>query len=204
MRSALVRGYYFITGGELSRRGDLSDVKAAVRAGVGIVQYRAKDASSAVMYKKARVLKRLCRGALFLVNDRVDIALAVDADGVHLGQDDLPLSVARKLLGKKKIIGLSVSTVAQAARAVRDGADYLGVGPVYATATKKDAARPVGVDLIRKIKTKFNIPVVVIGGISVDNAPSVIAAGADAVCAISAVVAQADAGRRIREFQAFF
>jgi thiamine-phosphate pyrophosphorylase len=204
MKPGSVRGYYFVTGGKLSRRGDVSDVRAAVAAGVKIVQYRDKGVSSAVMYEKARRLKRLCKGALFLVNDRIDIALAVNADGVHLGQDDVPIAVARRLLGKKKVIGVSVSTLAQASRAVRDGADYLGVGPIYATSTKTDAHRPVGTGLIRKIKAKFTIPVVVIGGISADNAPDVIAAGADALCAISAVVAQPDACRRIREFQDFF
>jgi thiamine-phosphate pyrophosphorylase len=199
-----IHGFYFITGGDLSRRGDLSDARVAMRAGVPVVQYRDKGADSAVMYQKAQTLKRLCKEALFIVNDRVDIALAVNADGVHLGQDDVPLAVARKLLGKNKIIGVSVSTLGQAARAARGGADYLGVGPVYATATKTDAHRPVGIDLIKKIKARFPIPVVVIGGISLDNAPDVIAAGADAVCAISAVVTKADAGRQIRKFQMLF
>jgi thiamine-phosphate pyrophosphorylase len=199
-----INGFYFITGGDLSRRGDLADVLAAMRAGVMIVQYRDKTASSAEMYRKALALKRLSRGALFLVNDRIDIALAVDADGVHLGQKDMPLAVARKLLGKKKVIGVSVNTLAQAAGAVAGGADYLGVGPIYSTATKTDADRPVGTDIIRKIKARFNLPVVVIGGISIDNAPKVVSAGADALCAISAVVAKADVGRQIRKFQMLF
>jgi thiamine-phosphate pyrophosphorylase len=199
-----LKGYYFITGSDLSRHGDLSDVRAAVGAGVSVVQYRDKDADSAAMYRKAHALKRLCKGAMFLVNDRIDIALAVNADGVHLGQHDFPLAVARKLLGKKKVIGVSVSTVSQAARAVREGADYLGVGPIYATSTKTDAHRPVGVDLIRKIKARFDLPVVVIGGISVDNAPQVIAAGADALCAISAVVTKRDVASSIRAFRDLF
>ena len=204
MRPGSVQGYYFITGGDLSRRGDISDVRAAISAGVKIVQYRDKGSDSAVMYLKARELKRLCKNALFLVNDRVDIALAVNADGVHLGQHDLPLAVARKLMGKEKIIGVSVSTISEAASAVRGGADYLGIGPVYATTTKIDAARPVGVELIKKVKARFDIPVVVIGGISIDNAPSVIAAGADALCAISAVITKAGVCRKIRGFQSFF
>ncbi len=199
-----IRGYYFITGGALSRRGDVPDVRAAMAAGVSVVQYRDKGAASAALYQKAHALKRLCKGALFLINDRVDIALAVNADGVHLGQDDMPLAVARKLLGKKKVIGVSVSTMGQAVRAVSAGADYLGVGPIFATGTKTDARCPVGVDLIRKIKARFSIPVVAIGGISVDNAPGIITAGADALCAISAVVTKADAGRQIKKFQMFF
>ncbi|HQO38651.1 MAG TPA: thiamine phosphate synthase [Candidatus Omnitrophota bacterium] len=202
MRS--VRGFYFITGGALSRRGDVADVRVALRAGVRVVQYRDKDASSAVMYRKARVLKRLCGGALFIVNDRIDIAMAAGADGVHLGQDDMPLAAARQILGKRKIIGISVRTVRQARQAVAGGADYLGVGPVFTTATKADAGRPRGLGLIKRIRAEFDIPLVAIGGISLDNASSVIAAGADALCAISAIVARRDIAVRIKAFQKLF
>ena len=199
-----IKGYYFITGNGLSRRGDARDARQAVGKKVSVVQYRDKTASSAVLYRRARELRRICSKTLFIVNDRVDIALAVDADGVHIGRDDLAIAAARKILGRKKIIGVSVSTVSQAAAAVAAGADYLGVGPVYATATKSDADKPTGVDLIRAIKDRFDIPVVAIGGITLDNAPAVIKAGADALCAISAVVAKPDAGVQIRKFQALF
>ena len=199
-----ISGFYFITGGDSSRHGDAFDVRAAIGAGVSVVQYRDKNASSAAMYQKARALKRLCRDALFLLNDRIDIALAVNADGVHLGQDDMPLYAARRILGRKKVIGVSVSTIAQAAKAVKEGADYLGVGPVYATATKADAGCPVGEGLIRKIKARYNVPIVAIGGISAGNAASVIDAGADAICAISAVVARAGVRKHIREIQELF
>lgn len=199
-----IKGYYFITGGPLSRHGDMADVREAIKAGARVIQYRDKNASSQRMYRTAKELKRLCKNALFIVNDRVDIALAVNADGVHLGQEDMPLAVARRLLGQKKIIGVSVSTMSDAAAAIRGGADYLGVGPVFPTSTKKDAGSPLGADLIRRLKARFNIPVVAIGGITLDNAPDVIAAGADALCAISAVVAKPDLTARIRTFQSFF
>lgn len=204
MRMRSVRGFYFITGGDLSRRGDVADVRVALRAGVRAVQYRDKDASPAMMYRKARALKRLCGTALFIVNDRIDIAMAAGADGVHLGQDDMPLAAARRILGKQKIIGISVRTLRQARQAVAGGADYLGVGPVFTTATKVDAGRPCGSGLIKRIKAEFDIPLVAIGGISLDNAPSVIAAGADALCAISAIVARHDTAVRIRAFQKLF
>jgi thiamine-phosphate pyrophosphorylase len=109
-----MRGYYFITDAGLSRAGNLSDVKNALTAGVTVVQYREKQAPARQMYEEARQLKRLCQETIFLVNDRVDIALAVEADGVHLGQDDLPYEAARRLLGKHKIIGLTVRTLAEA------------------------------------------------------------------------------------------
>jgi thiamine-phosphate pyrophosphorylase len=198
----MIKGYYFITGNDLSRRGDVYDVRQAIRCGVTVVQYRNKTTSSAVLYREALQLRSVCTKALFIINDRIDIALAVDADGVHIGQDDLSITVARKILGKKKIIGVSVSTFSQAADAANAGADYLGVGPVYATATKSDAEEPTGVALIRRIKGRFGIPVAAIGGITFDNAPSVITAGADALAAISAVVTKPDVCARIRKFQA--
>jgi len=199
-----IRGYYFITDNGLSRAGSVSDVRCGVRAGVGVVQYRNKDCSTAAMYKEAFKLRALSKKSLFIVNDRIDIAVAVDADGVHLGQDDMPLTVARQLLGKDKIIGVSVCNPVQAAAAFAQGADYLGVGPIFSTATKLDAARPVGIDLIRAIDRKFDIPLVAIGGITLENAPEVIAAGADAVCAISAVITRFDVVREIKRFQKLF
>ncbi|HOU35662.1 MAG TPA: thiamine phosphate synthase [Candidatus Omnitrophota bacterium] len=205
MRKLLkIKGYYFITGGPLSRRGDAADVRDAVKAGARVIQYRDKNASSERMYGTAKKLKRLCKNALFIVNDRIDIAMAVGADGVHLGQQDIPLAVARRLLGEKKVIGVSVRTAEQARRAVAGKADYLAVGPVFPTSTKKDAGSPLGVDLIRRLKARFDIPVVAIGGITLDNAPDVIAAGADALCAISPVVTGRAVSAEVKKFQALF
>jgi thiamine-phosphate pyrophosphorylase len=132
----------------------------------------------------------------------VDIALAVDADGVHVGQDDMPAPLARKLMGPGKIIGVSVDNVEQALQAERDGADYLGAGPIFATPTKPDAAPPIGLDGLAEICRRVSIPVVAIGGITAENAGAVIAAGADGVAVVSAVVAAEnveEAARRLRQ-----
>jgi thiamine-phosphate pyrophosphorylase len=199
-----MKGYYFITDCRLSRAGNAGDVAQALGAGVRMVQHRDKEADSAAMIAEARLLRRLCREALFLINDRVDVALAVDADGVHLGQEDLHYREARRLLGEKKIIGITVNTMEQAVEAARLGADYLGVSPIFATQTKPDAGEPAGLDLLREIRALVSLPLIAIGGITLDNAPDVIEAGADGVCAISAVVTQPDVGEAIAEFQKLF
>jgi thiamine-phosphate pyrophosphorylase len=149
-------------------------------------------------------LGELCRHTLFRVNDRVDVALEVGADGVHLGQEDLSCHEARKLLGPDKIIGVTVHNVAEALAAQAGGADYLGVSPIFSTATKADAGDPTGVALLNEIRRRVTLPLVAIGGITLANAPAVIAAGADAVCAISAVVAHPDVKSEIGKFQRLF
>lgn len=199
-----LRGYYFITDAQLSRAGNSRDVQSAVAAGVDVVQYRRKEGTSAALYTEAAALKALCRGPLFIINDRVDIAQAVEADGVHLGQDDLPLPVARKLLGPGKIIGLTVHSVEEARRAEVMGADYLGVSPIFATRTKSDAGLPAGIELVQRIKTVVKLPVVAIGGIDLANAPKVVRAGADCLCAISAVVTREDVTSEIGKYQRLF
>jgi len=197
-------GYYFITDASLSRAGNMKDVKNALLAKVKFVQYRAKRLSTKEMYQEALELRKICRKVVFLINDRLDIALGVDADGVHLGQDDLPYQVARKLLGEKKIIGLTVHNVKEAKEAKRAGANYISVSPIFKTKTKYDAGKPVGSALLEKIKEKISIPVVVIGGINLTNAGEVIRAGADGLCAISAVVTKRDVRGEIEKFQELF
>jgi thiamine-phosphate pyrophosphorylase len=200
-----MRGYYFITDAGLSRAGDRADVSAAVSTGVDVVQYRLKNASSRQMFDEAAELAALCRGkTLFLVNDRVDIAAAVNADGVHIGQEDLSYAAARRILGSRKIIGVTVHNLDEALEAQQLGADYLGVSPIFTTATKPDAGAPAGPALIRQIKAAVTIPVVAIGGIHLENAPSVIEAGADCLCAISAVVTRPDVAEAIRHFQRLY
>ena len=132
----MLKGYYFITDDELSLKGNFSDVKQAVEAGIRIIQYRSKNKSTFQMCKEAAELKNSVAKALFIVNDRVDIALAIDAHGVHLGQEDMSYDQARKILGKDKIIGVSVRNIEQAVQAQKQGADYIGVGPVFSTQTK--------------------------------------------------------------------
>ncbi|MBU1727636.1 MAG: thiamine phosphate synthase [Candidatus Omnitrophica bacterium] len=199
-----MKGYYFITDDSLSRRGNFSDVKSALKAGVKIIQYRNKRAGTRQMYLEAKKLRPLCRGAFFIVNDRVDIALAVGADGVHIGSEDMSYPIVRKLLGKGKIIGMTVRTLSQAKAAERLGADYIGVSPIFPTRTKKDAGKARGVKLIRGIKKQVKIPVIAVGGISLCNAKDVIRAGADGLCAISAVVTKANVSKEIKKFQELF
>lgn len=199
-----MKGFYFITDADLSRKGNITDVRDAVSAGVGIVQYRNKKAGSREMFEEAKSLREICKGRIFLVNDRIDIALAAGADGVHIGQDDLPYSEARKLLGKDKIIGLTVHTVMEAVEAGRAGADYIGVSPIFETKTKLDAGKPAGLKLIEEIKNKVSIPIAAIGGINLANAAGVIKSGADMICAIYATVAAENVKEEIEKFQRLF
>jgi thiamine-phosphate pyrophosphorylase len=199
-----MRGYYFITEARLSRAGNLSDVASAVAAGVRVVQYREKQGRPRDLVAEARQLRELCRHTLFLVNDRVDVALEVGADGVHLGQEDLSYHEARKLLGPHKIIGVTVRNGAEALAAQAGGADYLGVSPIFSTATKADAGAPIGVALLAEIRRRVSLPLIAIGGITLANAPEVIRAGADGICAISAVVTRPEVKAEIDKFQKLF
>jgi len=199
-----VRGYYFITEATLSRAGNENDVAAAVAAGVRVVQYRQKQGRTRDLVAEARQLRQLCRHTRFLVNDRVDLALEVGADGVHLGQEDFSYHEARQLLGPDKIIGVTVHTVAEALAAQAGGADYLGVSPIFATGTKAEAGAPTGVAFLAEIRRRVTLPLVAIGGITLANAPAVIGAGADGVCAIGAVVTKPDVKSEIDKFQKLF
>ena len=196
---------YVITDSKASRgRSHLQVAEAAIAGGADVLQLRDKEASSGRLYRDALLLRKITRDAKvpFIVNDRLDIALAVDADGVHLGQADLPASVARGMMGPGKILGVSVDTAEEALRAEKDGADYLGVGPVFeARGTKPDAGEPVGVDRIARIRRHCSLPIVAIGGINAENALKVREAGADAAAVISAIVSADDislAARRLK------
>ena len=199
-----MKGFYFITDANLSLAGSKSDVRAAAKAGASIIQYRRKECTTAFLYKEAMELKALCGAAKFIINDRIDIALAVDADGVHVGRDDLPVKVVRNLLGQDKIIGVTVRDPEEAVKAEKEGADYLGVGPVYYTSTKKDAGSPAGIQLIEHVQNICRLPVVAIGGITLENAGEVIKAGADMICAVRATVAEPDVEKAVSEFQKLF
>ncbi len=201
----MIKGYYFITDSGLSKKGNLSDVRDAVEAGVTIVQYRSKMGKTDSILEEAKALKEICKGkATFIINDIVGIALSVDADGVHVGQGDMPYETARKLLGKDKIIGVTVHDLKEAMAAEKRGADYLGVSPVFSTTTKNDAGEACGVGLIREIRKNCKIPITAIGGVTIDNVKEVIDAGVDAVCAISAVVTKDDVKGEIEKFQKLF
>lgn len=197
-------GYYFITDASLSRAGNINDVNNALKAKVKFVQYRNEHADTKEMYDEALRLRKICQNVNFLINDRVDIALSVGADGVHLGQEDMPYKIARKLLGKNRIIGLTVHNLKEAKAAQRLGADYLSVSPIFATKTKTDAGKPVGLVLLKSIKEQVSIPIIAIGGINLSNAREVIRSGADGLCAISAVVTKGDVRKKIEKFQELF
>lgn len=198
-----MHGFYFITDDDLSLNGSFSDVKAAMQAKVEVIQYRCKVQSMKFMYQQAKKLKQLSQGALFIVNDRIDLALAVAADGVHLGQDDMPCDLARKILGPDRVIGISVHNPEQASIAQEQGASYIGIGAVFATNTKAEAI-PLGIKLVEQVKKQVSIPVVAIGGLNLENVKQVIEAGIDAVCAISAVVTKQDVAQEILKFQRLF
>ena len=200
----MLKGYYFITDDRLSRAGNISDVKNALKAGVTVVQYRNKYAGTKQMYEEALKLRAICKHVIFLINDRVDIALSAGADGVHIGNDDLPYDVARKLLGRKRIIGVTVHSLKEAKEAQRVGADYVGVSPIFTTKTKIDAGRSLGIRLIKEIRSHLSIPIIAIGGINLSNAIKVIEAGPDGLCAISAVVTKPGVKREIEKFQRLF
>jgi thiamine-phosphate pyrophosphorylase len=193
--------FYLVTDSGLSKKGTLSDVSNAVEAGCRIVQYREKDRSTKEMVKEAFLIKGICEGkAIFLVNDRIDVAMAVDADGVHIGQDDMPIAIARQLLGKDKIIGLTVHNLREALEAEQDGADYVGLSPIFDTSTKKDAGEGISPESVRGVKNALNIPIVAIGGINKENCMSVVRGGADSLVAISAIVCSADVKRETTDF----
>lgn len=175
-------------------------VAAALAAGVGLVQYRAKQADDRIRLAEALALRELCsrHGALFLINDRIDLALAVDADGVHLGQDDLPPALARRLLGPDRLIGRSTHTLTQLRQAVTDGCDYVGVGPVHATPTKP-GREPVGLAYVRQAAAEAPIPWFAIGGIEAANLEAVLEAGASRVAVVRAITDAGDPAAASRE-----
>ena len=196
---------HVLTDRKLSRgRSHLQVAEAAIAGGADVLQLRDKEASSGRLYQEALQLRKLTRDTqvAFIVNDRLDIALAVDADGVHVGQSDLPASVARRILGPGKILGVSVVTVEEAIRAEKDGADYLGVGPVFeARGTKADTGEPLGVDCIARIRAHCRLPIVAIGGINAENAWKTREAGADAAAVISAIVSADDISQATRRLK---
>ena len=185
---------YLVTDdGCLQGRAFIDCVREALEGGVTLVQYRAKTASSAEMYAEALQMKALCDSfnVPLIINDRLDIAMAVGAAGVHLGQDDLPCAAARKILGEDYIIGVSAHNPAEAKAALQSGADYLGCGAVFGTATKADVKK-LGTDGLAAICREKRLPVVGIGGVTADNYREVRAAGADGAAIVSGILAQSD------------
>ncbi|NLM13855.1 MAG: thiamine phosphate synthase [Epulopiscium sp.] len=168
-------------------------VKEAIEGGVTLVQLREKDISSLEFYHTALRLKQITSQyhIPLMINDRLDIALAVDAEGIHLGQKDIPCTVARKLMGKNKIIGVSAATVEEAKKAEEDGADYIGVGALFSTNTKQDT-RAVSIELLKEIKNNVSIPVVAIGGINENNVSLLKDTNIDGIAVVSAILGKKD------------
>jgi thiamine-phosphate pyrophosphorylase len=195
---------YLITGDEGGERETVRTVDAALKGGVDVVQLRKKTMPKGEQYEIALALRRLTalHDALLIINDHADIAIAADADGVHLGQDDLPVEAVRALPGfEQRLIGRSTHSVEQARQAMREGADYFAVGPVHATPTK--AGRPaVGTGLVRDVASFADRPFVAVGGLDRETAPGVVGAGAPAIAVVRAIYDAADpaeAARRLRQ-----
>ncbi|PQV63995.1 thiamine-phosphate diphosphorylase [Abditibacterium utsteinense] len=186
--SKRLRGLYVITDACLGG-GHLSMARAALDGGAKILQLRDKNTPPRQILAVARQIRAWTqeKGALFLINDRIDLALLCEADGVHLGPDDWPISEARRVLGPQKIIGASTGTPAEARAAEAEGANYLGAGAVFGTQTKGDAGAPIGLDGLRAIALATSLPVAAIGGVNFGNIASTLAAGARMACVISAL-----------------
>jgi thiamine-phosphate pyrophosphorylase len=190
-----MRGLYLVTDRSLCGTKPLQDViLQAIKGGIGYVQLREKDISTRKFIEEARSIKKILESHKIplIINDRIDVALACGANGVHIGQDDMPYAEARALMGKKAIIGLSVETWDDVEKSQNLDVDYIGVSPVFATPTKKDTKGAWGLEGLAKIKAISNHPIVAIGGINESNAAEVMAAGADCLAVVSAICAAVD------------
>lgn len=206
MKPKIDYSIYLVTDRDLMSTQTLEEaVEQSILGGCTLVQLREKDCSSLDFYNTAVKIKNITDkyNVPLLINDRLDIALAIDAAGVHVGQSDLPVSVVRKIIGEDKIIGISAGTLEEALRGQKDGADYLGVGAMYATGTKKDA-NPTSMEELRKIRDKVSLPIVVIGGINKERVKDFQGTGIDGLAIVSAIIAQKDIAGAAREIKASF
>lgn len=198
-------GLYIILDPSVRPARPLTDVlRAAAEAGASLFQYRNKTASMKEAYGEALALRQAAAqaGVLFIVNDRCDLALAVDADGVHLGQEDLPLDLARKVMGPGKVIGISTHNPDQVREATNGKPDYLGFGPIFKPGSKQDHDPVVGLEGLRTIRSLTALPVFAIGGIQIDQVSEVMQAGADGVAVISAILKVPDISYAVNAFLA--
>ncbi|GMV49358.1 MAG: Thiamine-phosphate synthase [Nitrospirae bacterium] len=203
-RQTLLKGLYLILDPSVRPDRPLTELLCEAAAqGVRLFQYRDKGATMQEAYRKATALRQAATqcGALLIVNDRCDLALAVEADGVHLGQDDLPIAYARRLMGPERLIGLSTHSIQQVRDAAGTGPDYIGFGPIFGTATKLDHDPVVGIEGLRSVRSLTELPIFAIGGITVASAPNIVAAGADGLAVISAVLKAPDVGAAVQAFQ---
>jgi len=177
--------------------------REALAGGADMIQLRDKSPDLRALLPQAREIRALCRrhGALFIVNDRVDLALLTDADGAHVGQDDLPPEAARQLLGPHRILGISTHSREQAEAATRCGADYIGFGPIFGTHSKATGYAPRGLVCLQEVRAAVSVPILAIGGLTLENVADTIRAGATAPAVISAVVAASDIAEATRAFR---
>ena len=206
MKAKIDYSIYLVTDRDLMSTETLEEaVEQAIIGGCTLVQLREKDCSSLDFYNTAVKVKEITDkyNVPLLINDRLDIALAVDAAGVHVGQSDLPVSVVRKIIGEDKIIGISAGTLEEALKGQRDGADYLGVGAMYATGTKKDA-NPTSMEELKKIRENVSLPIVVIGGINKERIKDFEGIEIDGLAIVSAIIAQKDIVEATRELKTIF
>lgn len=174
--------------------------RLAVRGGADVIQFREKHGSTRRLIAVAKAMKAVCEGAgvAFIVNDRIDVAMACGADGVHLGQEDFPIRMARAILGPTKVIGGSASNLDEARTCVEDGADYVGIGPVFPTTSKEDAGPASGLEALGRIVRALEVPVIAIGGICEENTFRVMDAGAHGIAVISSVCCQSEPEEAVR------
>lgn len=182
-------------------RSTVDIVRAALDGGITCVQLREKNCTTREFLAEAKAVRDLLHGSgvPLIINDRIDVAMIVHADGVHLGQTDMPIAEARRLVGTQMLIGISAECLEDAIRAEAEGADYIGISPVFATPTKTDTAPPLGLEGIRTIRERVSIPLVGIGGIGPGNADQIIRAGCDGIAVVSAIVSAPDPGRAASE-----
>lgn len=202
MRQLPQTDIYAITDSGLALGRSVREVAAAlIAADVKIIQYREKKKKAGEMLRECEVLRAMTKeaGVFFIVNDHVDIAMLVGADGVHVGQDDLPVARVRRLVGEDCVIGLSTHSPEQAAAALASGADYIGVGPLYATNTKEDVCAPVGLAYLEYVVENISLPFVAIGGIKRHNIREVAQRGAACCCLVSELVGAEDIGLRVSQ-----
>lgn len=189
---------YIITNADIvPGRDHIQGAREALQGGADVIQFREKNMDTGEMIRVCGIIQDLCRqhGAIFIVNDRVDVALAVDADGVHVGLGDMAADTARRLIGPRRILGVSAGSPERAIKAVADGADYVGVGMIFPAGLKKDIRAAKGVEVLREVSGAVNVPVVAIGGIDHDNAALCIEAGAAGCAVITAVIGAPDVRR---------
>lgn len=201
----LAADIYGITAEEHSRgRSNIEVVRQMIAAGIKVIQYREKEKTLREKYSECLQIREMTReaGVTFIVNDHVDLALLVDADGVHVGQDDLPPDQIRKLVGDGMIIGMSTHSPAQARAAVNSGVDYIGVGPIFATKTKKDVCEPVGLEYLDYAVNNVTIPFVAIGGIKEHNIAEVARRGARCIALVTEIVGAPDIEAKVRALRA--